>query len=251
MRWINGLWLLVGTLGMAACLAVLGLTFANPLVLEQALKGVINQQVSKQVGRAVDAFDELFVAEQAGRLHGRLGAQAEAMRERLRREIPARVSEQVARMQDPNCECRRVLRERLASVERQMQKLPQFIQQRYAETVRGMLGELRLFAGINAAAFALVTLAGALGLAGTQRIAVSPSLLGVAAGLLTVSTLVAASLYVFNQNWLETLLFNQWVGWGYAAWLGMLFGWLCDLVLNRARVTRHALSSVQESASAC
>jgi hypothetical protein len=240
----------VGTLGVAACLSVLGLTFTNPLQLEQALKGVISQQVSKQVGRAVDAFDERFVAEQAGRLHGRLGAQAEIIRERLRREIPTRVSEQVARMQDPDCECRRVLRERLASVERQMQRLPQFIQQRYAETVRGMLRELRLFAGINAAAFALVALAGALGL----RREAAPDVrrwLGMAAGLLTVSTLAAASLYVFNQNWLETLLFNRWVGWGYAAWLGLLFAWLCDLVLNRARVTRHVLGSVNVSVSPC
>lgn len=250
MRWINSLWLLVGTLGMAICLAVLGLTFVKPLVLEQAFKGVINQQVTRQVGRAVDAFDERFVAAQVGRLRGRLGAQAQAIREQLRREIPQRVSEQVARMQDPSCECRRILGERLARIQQQMHKLPQFIQHRYAQTVHSMLRELRLFAGINAAAFALVALAGATGLRRAAP-AAAQRWLGVAAGLLTLSTLVAAALYVFNQNWLETLLFNHWVGWGYAAWLALLFAWLCDLVLNRARVTLQLLSNMGTSPSLC
>ena len=42
---------------------------------------------------------------------------------------------------------------------------------------------------------------------------------------------------------LETLLFNRWVGWGYATGLGLLFIWLCDLVLNRASMTRELLSN--------
>ena len=242
MRVLNGVWLLVGALGAALCLALLLATFARGPALELAFRTLISQQVSKQVGHAVDAFDERFVKDQADGLRGRLGEQARILRERIQRELPAQVEAQVARMQDPNCECRRILNERLASIELQMQRLPDFIQRRYAETVRGLLGELRLFSGINAASFVLVAIAGWLGLRG-QLAADTRRWLTVAAGLLLIATGLAGYLYLFNQNWLETLLFNRWVGWGYATGLGLLFIWLCDLVLNRARMTRELLSN--------
>ena len=250
MRVLNGLWLCVGVLGAALCLALLAATFARGPALELAFRTLISQQVSRQVGHAVDAFDERFVKDQVDGLRGQLGQQAQALRERIRRELPAQIEAQVARMQDPACECRRILNERLASIELQIKQLPDFIQRRYADTVRSLLGELRLFAGINAASFVLVAVAGWLGLRG-QLAADTRRWLTTAAGLLLLATGLAASLYLFNQNWLETLLFNRWLGWGYATGLGLLFVWLCDLVLNRARMTRQLLSSIGSVGSPC
>ena len=251
MRWINGLWVALGSVGALVFAALFALSFAQPHRIEVMLKAVIGQQVSRQVGAAVDAFDERFVATQADKLRGRLGEQAQAIRERLKRGIPARVHSELERLQDPACECRQVLRAQLDRIALQMDKLPQFIGQRYADTVRQLLGELRLFSGINAASFALLALAGWMGLRGRLAPPVARSVC-VAAGMLLLALGAALWGYLFKQNWLETLLFNRWVGWAYAVWLGVAFAWLCDLVLNRARLTLQALSSVgSASATGC
>lgn len=243
MRWINGLWVALGSVGALVFATLLVLSLAKPHHIEQMLKAVISQQVSRQVGAAVNAFDARFVATQADQWGGRLGAQVQAIRERLKRDMPARVNAEIERLQDPACECRQVLQAQLNRIALQLDKLPQFIGQRYADTVRHLLGELRLFSGINAASFALVALGGFMGFRGRLAPPVARSVC-VAAGLLLLALGAALWGYLFNQNWLETLLFNRWVGWGYALWLGLVFAWLCDLVLNRARLTLRALSSV-------
>lgn len=118
--------------------------------------------------------------------------------------------------------------------------MPEFVQHRYAATVHGLLRELRLFFGINAASFALVAVAGWLGLSGRLSPATNRWLPG-ATSCLIFATCLAIWLYLFKQNWLEILLFNRWMGWSYAAALGALFAWLCDLVLNGASITLQAL----------
>jgi hypothetical protein len=44
-------------------------------------------------------------------------------------------------------------------------------------------------------------------------------------------------LYVFEQNWLLTIVEGSYVGYAYAGWLGGAYLLLCDIALNRGRVT--------------
>ena len=63
---------------------------------------------------------------------------------------------------------------------------------------------------------------------------------------------VTAFLYLFNQNWLHTVVFNTYVGWAYLAWLGVAGALLGDVVLNRGRVVGNVFSSLGDfSVSPC
>ena len=95
--------------------------------------------------------------------------------------------------------------------------------------------EFRIFTGANAAVFALLALAAFIKRrAGLHLVA--------PATVLIVAASITAYLYLFNQNWLHTILFSNYVGFAYVGYLSIVFGFLCDILFNRARVTTKLLN---------
>ena len=107
----------------------------------------------------------------------------------------------------------------------------------YVETVDRLIRDLRIFFGSNLVLFAIVGIAGMLS-------SVAPALV-VPAGLLAISTLAAAAIYLFEQNWFYTILFGSYVGWAYLIWVAIIALFLIDITLNRARVTSAIFESLQ------
>ena len=55
--------------------------------------------------------------------------------------------------------------------------------------------------------------------------------------LLCISVAVCSGFYLFNTDWFYRLLFQNFIGFGYTAWLAVLFLFLADVTMNEARVT--------------
>jgi hypothetical protein len=53
---------------------------------------------------------------------------------------------------------------------------------------------------------------------------------------------LTGGLYLLNQDWLHTIVFGDYVGWGYAAYLSLVAALLADILLNRARVSTRILN---------
>lgn len=70
-------------------------------------------------------------------------------------------------------------------------------------------------------------------------------------GLAFVSVIVMIYWYVFGQDWITTLIFNAYVGWAYAVFMGVLFLSLCDLAFNKGRVLNAIFSSIGNFSIAC
>ena len=112
-----------------------------------------------------------------------------------------------------------------------------------AEVVRALLREFRIFTAANALIFLL------LGATTYWRRTAGLQLLLPAVVLVGSATLVGA-FYLFAQDWLHTILFSDYVGLGYFAYVGMEAVCLADIVFNRARVTtevvmQHSMSSAR------
>ena len=60
----------------------------------------------------------------------------------------------------------------------------------------------------------------------------------------TCAASLTAYLYLFNQNWLHTIIFSDYVGMTYIAYLAVAFSFICDLLFNRARITARILSQL-------
>jgi hypothetical protein len=72
-------------------------------------------------------------------------------------------------------------------------------------------------------------------------------------GLLFVAALCSTYFYLFEQNWFFTIIFNNYIGYGYIVYVFVVFLFLSDVVLNKARVCteiiNQAFSAIGSGAS--
>src|SRR5690606_25339731 len=59
---------------------------------------------------------------------------------------------------------------------------------------------------------------------------------------------VTGALYLFQQNWLHTIVFGQYWGMTYVVYLVTVAAFLSDVVFNRARFTTRILNALLKSA---
>ena len=59
-----------------------------------------------------------------------------------------------------------------------------------------------------------------------------------------MATTVAAAFYLPGQDWFYTILYNDYMGFGYVAYIGVIFGFLTDVVFNAARITTQVINSI-------
>lgn len=249
MMFVRRLAMALGALGCMFFSFAFVVSFASPNFVEQVAKQVIRHEVEKRVREKIDALDESFLLGQAQVLaRGQSERIAQAQRA-LAQQLPEQVSRVIAEMADLDCECRKKvefgvrggLEGEVANASVIREKLAVLIRTKYTETARQVVREFRIFTGTNALVFAL--LVAAVLFKPRAGLHLLPS-----ATLLLTAALVTGYLYLFNQDWLHTLVFNDFVGWGYLAYLGGAFALLGDVVLNKARVTTEVLRLVLDAA---
>ena len=191
----------------------------------------------------VEAIDDHFLVNKAKALARDYAKDIEQARRFLAMQLPARLAEVIAEMQNLDCECRKKIETnirsgfewRIANASAVQERLTALIRSRYMETANQINREFRIFTGTNAVVFALLLI-----VVLVKRQA-GLHLLPSAVVLLAAAS-ITAYLYVFKQNWLHTLVFSDYVGLAYIAYLGATFALLCDIIFNRARVTAEALN---------
>jgi len=225
----------VGTLLFGAAFAT---SLASPGYVEEIAKNIIRHEVEKKVHEKIDALDEKFLASKAGALIQKHAQEAEQARRQLRDKVPERIAAVIAEMRNLDCECRRKIESHsraglewtIAKAAQAQERLTALIRSQYMEVASRLTREFRIFTGANALVFAV------LGVAVWARRGAGWHL--VPAALVLVAAAGATGyLYLFQQNWLHTVLFSDYVGWAYFAYFGAVFALLGDVVLNRARVT--------------
>jgi hypothetical protein len=220
------------------------LSYTHPLLIEQAAREVVRIEVEKRVGERIDSLSDSRIGDFAQRALARVDADIARAQQALRDEVPRRVAEVVASMLEPDCVCRQRLvermqqaeNERLASLTQVRERLTGLIESAYGSVTRSLMREFRIFTATNAAAFALLALVTLVRRrAGVQLVLPAAVLVG--------AVLLTGSVYLFNQDWMHTILFGQYVGLGYSAWLAGVALLLADIAFNRARVTTEIVNA--------
>lgn len=247
-----------GLLGLTGTL-VFGLAFvlswAAPGHVESIARELIRIEIEKRVNETIETLGSGPVAHLAGRLSARSRDDRDEARRRLAGDVPRAVARIVAEMRDPDCACRRPAGHapalpfdwRTAHLGQINDQLTLLIRSQYLRIATGLTREFRIFTAANALVFLM------LALAAVDRRRDGRELLVPALILLAAASGVAW-IHLFGQNWLHTIVFDDYIGFGYFAWLGIAFAFLCDLIVNRARVTRallHSAGSGVTCASPC
>lgn len=233
----------VGFAGFLLFAFVFVATFLSPIHFEQAGKEFIRTQVETKVSDKLENLLHPSLEKAAGFLAKQYQGEIASLQQALKEGLSEKVAAVVAQMGDLSCECRKKLAGNIrqgfdwhiASLSQAQFNLVTLIQGKYAEVVEKLLLDLRVFSGTNAVVFVLLVIVSFL----KERAVAQLFLPG---SLLFAATLFSTYFYLFEQNWFFTIIFNSYIGYGYIVYVSVVFLFLCDVVLNRSRVTTQIIN---------
>jgi hypothetical protein len=237
-------WLLrvLGAVGTVLFGAMFVFTFHQPAWVEHAARDFIAAQVAAEVGAHVTAITETPLGAlskaAATELYGRNSGRIKDLKNSLRSKLDQRIASALAEIRNVDCECRTRIAAllhagmlgSLASLEAENQRLTEFIQGRYLRVVAELRRDLRIFSATNAVACLLLLV---VSFARPRAI----NHLAFPGALLAAAVIVSSYCYVFQQNWLLSVIYSDYFGFGYLGLLGGVFVLLLDIFLNHARLT--------------
>lgn len=233
---------IAGSIGLAIFAFFFFLTWHTPEWVETFGKDFIAREAAERVDARIDAIgppqgDSALQRAAAG-LYERNAERIDALKLRLKDRTRDFFLVALDQVRDLDCSCRERVEilwngmnlAQLAALATDNQRILTIIHGGYMSVVDELRQEIRIFTGTNAVAFLLLLLVSFAKPAAARHL-LFPGV------LLLSATVFCAFLYVTSQDWLLTLIHGDYVGWAYAAYIGLVFGFLLDIALNRGRVT--------------
>lgn len=223
------------------------ITYSIPGWVEDFGSDYIEAEAEKRIDYTIDGIklpaSENAVARFAQSLYKKNETQITQLRSKLKAEIHQQWATALALVRNLDCECRdkyaRMFEDGFNTdinlIQAANDQLVDFIQYKYMDVTNELKRDIRAFTASNAAAFVLLLLISFL----KPRAITHLFLPGL---LIAASTIVCSYFYIFEQNWLLTIIHSSYLGLAYLGWLGFVFLFFCDIVINRARITAHILN---------
>ncbi len=224
-------------------------TYGIPGYVEEIGKEFIQNQIMEKTDEKIENLKhdskDSKLAQLAAQLYQQQQEEIDSLKAQLRSQAHEQLAAVIAEMRDLNCECRNKYAQmykdgfefRLASLQTANEKLQDFMKTKYMEVASELKRDVRIFTGSNMLVFLLL-----LSVSFLKPKAISH--LFVPGTLLTTATLVCSYFYVFQQNWLLTIIYNDYLGFAYLGYVFVVFLFLCDIVFNRARVTTEIINGI-------
>jgi len=240
---------IVGILGVAIFTTFFALTYSVPGWVEGYGSDYIEGQVEKRIDTTIELVrppeSDNALARMAQSIYEKNKVQIEQLKSDLRGKVHEQWASALALIRDLDCECRDKIAKfieegfttNIAILEATNDKIIDFIHFKYAEVTVELKRDIRIFSASNAAVFLLLLLISFL----KPRAVAHLFLPG---ALLAASTAICSYFYVFEQNWLLTMIHNNYLGFAYLGWLGFVFLILCDIVFNKGRITTEIVNAI-------
>ncbi|AFU99912.1 hypothetical protein [Simiduia agarivorans] len=236
---------LIGLFGILLFGILFSVTFVSPEKVEGSARGFVKSQIEKEIRERQQTMSESSVAEAALNIAGRLGLEKDKMQADLDNKLPEKIASIVAVMCGYDCEKKKALTqsiatsymERIKSIKIAENTLDDVVKGKYLEIVGNLKFDLRIFLGSNFAMFLILVAISFLKPRAVQHLFL-PGL------LLVVATIVASCIYIFGQDWFYTILYNDYMGFGYLLYIVIIFGFLLDITFNKARVTCEIINGI-------
>jgi hypothetical protein len=239
-----------GILGIVIFVPLFLFTFVDPQLIEKSGKSFVQWKLQSATDKKIDSISlpeptkfESLLGAKAIELRALTELKLEELKRQLKADAPALLAAQIAKLQDLDCECRKKweaslrqsMQTKLASLEGAKSKLIDFSNAKYMEIAKNLTLDVRVFLGANSLVFLFLLFASFLKPLAVKHLFLPGS-------LMVVSTAVCSYFYMFEQNWFYTIIYNDYTGFGYVAYLFFVFAILCDIIFNRARVTTEFIN---------
>ena len=238
-----------GIIGIIVFGTAFGMTFGVPGFIEEIGKDFIKQRIVDETNEKIENIKFQNKESKLGKLVQKIYEgnknRIDELKISLKDKAHEKLADIIAEMQDLDCECRDKYAQKykdgfefkIFSLQNANVILMDFLKTKYMETVQKLKIDFRIFSGSNALIFLLLFLISLL----KPRAIMHLFIPGV---LLLISTGICSYFYLFEQNWFYTIIYDTYLGWGYLAWLGIVFGFLCDVIFNKGQITTEILNAV-------
>lgn len=205
----------------------------------------VQDKVDEQLGGLANSDLANKASDLAGRVSDRLQARVDNARNSLDSGMDVFIADVLAAACKLDCERREqaetAIREFYESSiirnSKALDRLKGVIEGEYDSIMGELRADLKIFSGSTAIAFTL-----AFGLA-LFRGRAAAHLLPISM-VLTLSTLIAVVWYVLGQDWVMTVLYSDYWGWGYAGLIAGLVILMIDIGVNEARITSGVFNAI-------
>lgn len=240
---------LFGLVGVGLFATFFYFTYSIPGYVEEVGKDFIKAQIQERTNDRIDGLKlnhgDSKLAKLAGKLYEKNQQKIDALKGQLKNKAHEKLADVIAEMRNLDCECRKIYAERLKQgyesqlslLESANEKLQDFMKTRYMEVATELKRDVRIFTGSNTLIFLVLLL---ISLLKPQAI----NHLFLPGALLFIATMICSFFYVFEQNWLLNIIYNDYVGYSYLGYVGMVFLFLCDIVFNSARITTQIINAM-------
>jgi hypothetical protein len=231
----------IGTVGALLFGAVFAMTFIAPEQLERRALGFLKQEVSRSIDEKIDGialeYGETSVGRYASKLYRDKFGDPSLLKEALKARFHALMETAIGKLNDgagrrPATDSdiyEEAIEFSKALFLADESRLIAVVQSSYARITAELLRDVRIFTFCNAIAFLFLLLAS---LAKKQQI----DLLFWPGMMLFASILCCTASYLLARDWLWSMIYSDYMGFGYLGYVATVFLLLSDIVLNRARV---------------
>lgn len=224
-------------------------TYSTPGYVEEVGKDFIKSQIQKKTNQKIDSIklksQNNKLAKIAAALYKNQQEKINYFKEQLKNKTQDKLTAVIAEMRDLDCECRKKYSKmfkdgyefQMVSLQTANDKLLGFMKTKYMEVATELKHDIRIFTGSNTLVFLSLLLISFL----KPKAVTHLFLPGI---LLVTATIVCSFFYIFEQNWLFTIIYNNYLGFAYLGYVSVVFLFLCDIVFNGARVTTEIINSI-------
>lgn len=235
----------IGLFGVLLFGLLFSATFASPETIEKSAKSFVIYQIEKEVRKTYEKLSQSSVADKALGIAGKLGIESDKIKKGLENNLPEKIASTIAAMCGYDCEKKKMIAEsitskqvnRLKNIEIAQNNLGDLIRGKYLEILDNLKLDLRIFVGSNLAMFLILLL-----ISFIKPKAITHLFLP--AMLLFLATVISSSLYLFGQDWFYTILYNDYMGFGYLAYIAVIFAVQVDIVFNKAYLTTEIINLI-------
>lgn len=241
---------IISLIGFLLFGAVFSATYIARKQIEESATSFISKQVEVEVRKHLQGV--VAVADKAGQLKfikNKYSDDIEKIKQYLSSGLPELIAKVVADILDGKVEEEQIKKgikkyagEKISSLAFAIKNIEQLISGKYYETLGSLIQDIRVFSGCNTVLFLIALLISSLkGI--SQKEALLPT------ALLLVATIASSLIYILGQDWFYTIIYNDYVGFGYLVYVGIIFVFQSDLIFNKARLTCLVLDTIGSIAS--
>ncbi|MBK8816312.1 MAG: hypothetical protein IPN42_12810 [Methylococcaceae bacterium] len=238
---------IIGLMGILLFGTTFWFTYGIPGGVEELAKDFIKDKIEEETKDKINsltfAAQDTILGQLAQKMMKGHEDEIATLKTKLQDKANEKTAAIIAEMRDLSCECRekyaqhikRKMEFKVTHLQVANETLLEFMKTKYMEVVKKLTLDLRIFTGINLAVFSLLLIVSFF----KPRAKTHLFLPGV---LLVISTVICSYFYLFEQNWFFTIIYNDYMGFGFLGYVVVLFVIFCDIIFNSARVTTEVLN---------